>query len=103
MTCDRPWLPRRARAAPDAPGSLSDPSPPKPHPRERQLEFARLVRLRLVTARYVAIVICGGKAAFIASDDHQYESWRRDYPLVGTYTPTATVTDIMDDLEAAGL
>jgi hypothetical protein len=67
-------------------------------------DFANLV-IRQLTApsARVAVVNDAGKPALVRCNEMLYEVLGRDHPIVGVYTPGASVRDVIEDLKAAGL
>jgi hypothetical protein len=67
-------------------------------------DFANLVIRQLTAAgARVAVVDDAGKPALVHCNEMLYEVLGRDHPIVGVYTPGASVRDVIDDLKAAGL
>lgn len=75
-----------------------------PSPDAKRQDFAnRVVRRLIDSSARIAVISEHGRPALVDCRERLYETLSKDHPIIGVYRAGARVTDIIEDLKAAGL
>lgn len=86
-------------AARELPRMMATPSPDL-----ARHEFAsRVIRHLVEPGTRVAVISEHGRPALVKCCEALFDVLSKDHPIVGVYTDGAVVTDVIEDLKAAGL